>query len=819
MTSPTAMWQELVQDLRYGARVLNKSRGFTLTAVLTLALGAGATTAIFSLLDPLLLRRLPVDHPEELVALDASGTMGHAGVWEHAAIDHFRGQKRVFSGVAAFAPLSTEEFVHDGRPGTAKGLLVSGDYFNVLGVRPYLGSLLTPDDDRGAYGNNTVVLSYDYWRQEFKGDEAIAGKMVPVRDMTFLVAGVAPPGFFGTVVGDNPDFYLPLKWGRPLKGEGATIPGEWVTIMGRLQPGITPAQANMALDPMFQQLARQSGLPEAERRQVMARLLVVPAERGISDLRDKFSLPARLLMAISFLVLLIGCFNVTNLLLERATARSQEMKIRLALGAGRWRMVRLVLTESALITAGASAAAILLAYWANRLLLVAVNTEAHASLTASVDSRVLLFALMVSTITVLLCGVAPALMAFRVEAGRGASASRPGWLGHSFVLAQVTMSVAVLITAGLLLHSLINLETTDVGFDRDHVLTVTLSGNIYGNTPQRVRSFYDQLLRETRALPGVRSASLSSFPPISGRMFGINVSVDGYKKQPGEELHAFFNAVTPDYFATMGIPLLQGRDFSSSRDIPGALPVAIINRTMAQHFFGDASPIGRHFRTVEGNRGPFEVIGVTGDSRYNDLREQTPDFFYLCKNESAPGWAVNATLNVRSATDPEKTLTTPVRDIIASLDNEVAITSLKTLHERIDESLLQDRLIAALSGTFSLLALALTCIGLYGVLALNVARRTGEIGIRMALGANRASIFRWVLSDGMRLVFIGLALGLAAGLASSRLLHKLLYGVGRADPATLAAICVLLIVAGLLACYLPARRATAVDPMIALRNE
>lgn len=816
------MWQELLQDVRYGARLLSRSRGFALTAVLTLALGVGATTSIFSLLDPLLLRKLPVDHPEELVALATSGTMYTANEWQSGTIDRFRSETKVFAGVLAFAPFNTEEFVHDNRPHTARGLLVSGNYFNVLGVRPYMGSLLTPDDDSGAYGSNNVVLSYDFWQREFRGDLGIVGKLVPIRDMSLIVAGITPREFFGAVIGENPDFYVPLKMGRPLKGEGTEIPGEWVTIMGRLQPGLSAAQAQVALEPMFEQLARDSGIPEVERRQVMARLLVLPAERGISQLRQKLSLPARVLMAISALVLLIACFNVANLLLACATARRQEIEIRLALGAGRWRTVRLILTESALLTIAATVAALALAYGANRVLVAALNRQAHAVLSAGLNFRVLLFTLAIASLTMLLCGLAPALAATKKEpkARPGIVTVTPRRLGSVFVLGQVTLSVATLVAAGLLLHSLINLETTNIGFDRDQVLTVTLSGNIYGNTPERVAGFYHQLLLKAKTLPGVRAASLSLFPPISGRMLGINVAVEGYTPQPGEELHAFFNSVTPDYFATMGIPLLQGRDFSPSLDVEGAPPVAIINRTMARHFFGDESPIGKHFQMISaGNRGPIEIVGVVGDSRYNDVREKTPYFFYLCKPESAPGWAVNATLNVRSATDPQKTLATPLRDIIASLDNEVSITSMETLRQRVDESLLQDRLITALCGAFSLLALALACIGLYGILALNVTRRSGEIGIRMALGATRGRIFRRVVGQGMRLVSAGLALGVAAGLACAGLLRRLLFGVGLADPATMGGICLLLLIAGLLACYLPARRATSVDPMMALRNE
>jgi predicted permease len=845
------MLESLFQDVRFGARLLAKKPGFTAVAVLTLALGIGANTAIFSILDPLLLRKLPVRAPDELVVLDAVGAIHKLDAWPILALDRFR-DLRAFAGALAFVPIDFDRQSSDGRTSTVRAELVSGDYFSLLGVRPYAGRLLEPDDDRGAFGSQVAVLSYGYWQREYHGDHAIIGKMVPVHNMTYVVAGVAPPEFSGMVVGEAPDFYLPLKAGRPLQSSTPYDPGEWVTIVARLRPGVSPQQAQAAMDPLLPRIAEDAGVPEVERKQDMAHAVITPAARGLSHLRERFSLPARILMGVVGLVLLIACCNVANLLLAQGTERRREIMVRTALGAARWRTVRQLVTESMLLAAAGALAGLVVGRVASGTLVASLASEhSHATLAAGLSGRVFLFALAITIFTVLICGLVPALSASRLNLGpdlkaSGAGAGRRSFahtrLASALVLGQVALSVTLLGAAGLLLHSLVNLETFDAGFNRDRVVVLEMNGNAPGETAEQVKAFYDRLVRRAQELPGVQSASLSTFTPISGHVLGINLNVDGYVPQPGEQTHAFFTAVRPKYFSTLGIPLLRGRDFSL-HDTPDSPPVAIINQTMARHFFADQDPVGKRFKFVEGSRPPMEIVGVVGDSKYNDLREATPDFFYLASLQSQPRSTVHATLSVRAAGSAHMagsasaagnvvtagttraaaatadTLVRPLRDLVRQLDPTVNIVGVRTLRQQVDESLRQDRLIAALCGTFSLLALGLTCVGLFGLLSFFVARRTNEIGIRMALGARRLDIMRLVVGHGMRLVCVGLALGVFGALAATALIKNLLFGVGRADPATFLGICALLALAALIACYVPARRATYVDPLVALRNE
>jgi predicted permease len=512
------------------------------------------------------------------------------------------------------------------------------------------------------------------------------------------------------------------------------------------------------------------------------------------------------------------------------------MTVRAALGAARWRTVRQLVTESMLLAAAGAMAGLMVGRVASGMLVTSLSQgESRTTLSAGLSGRVFTFALAVTVFTVIVCGLLPALSASRLNLGQDLKSSGAAGrhfahsrLGSALVLGQVALSVTLLGAAGLLLHSLVNLETFDAGFNRDRVVVLEMNGNAPGSTPEQVKNFYDRLLRRAQELPGVQSASLSTFTPISGHVLGINLNVEGYAPQPSEQTHAFFTAVRPKYFSTLGIPLLRGRDFSPY-DTPDSPPVAIINQTMARHFFGDQSllgndPLGKRFKFVEGSRPPMEIVGVVGDSKYNSLREATPDFFYLSSLQSQPRSTVRATLSVRAsgserAAGSAESLVKPLREIVRALDPTVNIASVRTLREQVDESLRQDRLIAALCGTFSLLALGLTCVGLFGLLSFSVARRTGEIGIRMALGARRVDIMRLVLGHGMRLVFIGLAVGIVGALAATALIKNLLFGVGRGDPATFLGICALLAVAALIACYVPARRATYVDPLVALRNE
>jgi predicted permease len=814
------MLQTLLQDLRYTVRMLLNNPGFAVVSMLTLALGIGANTAIFSILDPLLLRKLPVQRPDELVRVDAAGTLGNAGAWEARAFERLRDQSAVFSGVMAFVPASLDEVTHDGRSGSARAEIVSANYFSVLGLRPFAGRLACQDEELG----NVAILGFDYWRREFRADTAALGKTIVVQGKPAIIIGITPPEFFGMKVGEAADFYLPLAPGKALSPSKSPSL-DWVLAIGRLKPGVSSALAISALQPVLRQIQAESKIPAVELRQVMDHMVLTSAAHGLSGLRHRFSLPARILMCVVGLILLIACANVANLLLAQASARRREITVRLALGAQRSRLVRQLLTESATLAVAGAMAGLLAARWTSRLIVAALSdAETHVVLSTPMNGRVLLFSLASTLLAVVVCGVAPAFAATRVDISQnlktnaaGRSHGGPARLGNLLVVGQVAMSVAALVAGGMLLHSLFNLETMDVGFDRNHILALDMNGNAPGYTNERIVNFYDRLLERASALPGVRSATLSSFAPVSGRMLGINLRVEDYTQYAGEELKAFLNTVRPGYFSTLGIELLRGRDFTP-QDSPNSPRVVIVNRALAQHYFGDRDPIGKNIEFVEGGR-KFQIVGVVADSKYYDLREDTTDFVYIDTLQSTPAHTViRDTLSVRAASNAGA-LRNVLPEIIRSLDKSVRITRIATLSERIDDSLHTDRLIAALCGTFSLLALALTGVGLYGILAFNVAQRTSEIGLRLALGAKRQDIFRLVVGQGMRLVLIGLLLGSATALTSTGFLKSLLFGVHRGDPLTFLGICMLLAATAALACYMPARRATRVDPLVALRNE
>jgi predicted permease len=813
-------WLEtLWADVRFGLRMLRKSPGFTAVAVLTLALGVGANTAIFSILDPLLLRKLPVPNPDELVWVNSVGTRGPAEISDVGTFRIYRDKATVFSSVLAFSRVAPYEVTHKARTISANGELVSGNYFETLGVRPLEGRFFRNIDE---HGPPRVVLGFDFWKREFDSDPGAIGRAFSFGGDAYTVLGVAPPEFFGAEVGESPDFYLPLDI-TSLPGE-VRGQAEWVTILARLKPGVSMAQAQAALLPLLEQSNKGSNIPEIELREGFARVVLTPAARGLSEERAKFSLPARVLMAVVGLVLFIACGNVANLLLARGMTRQREFTVRLALGAGRWRVIRQLLTESTLLAAAGALAGMALGRWASGLLVASLSTRRlPVVLLTGWGSRTLLFTAVALALTVLLCGLAPALSATRGELAEGLKAQGSGShrsstesrLGKILIVAQVALSMMLLMVAGLLLRSLWKLETFDAGFDRDNVLVVTTNGFAASETRVEMAVFYNRLLERVKQLPGVRSACYSSFTPISGKEVGVNVTVEGYTLRPGEVANEQFTGVSPGYFETMGIPLLEGREFTEAdvhedSNSPQSTTVAIINRTMARRFFGDTSPLGKHFRFVEGNRPLQEIVGVVADSKYNDLREMPIDFFYI------PG--THGELEIR-ASGFTKSLVGLLREILHSLDSSVTITSIETLRERVDESLHSDRLIAGLCGAFSLLALALASIGLYGMLAFSVARRTSEIGIRMALGARPRDIFRLIAKQGIALTLLGLGLGAAGAVASTSLLASLLFGVHRGDPLASVAVCVLLLLAALLACLVPARRAMRVDPVIALRCE
>jgi predicted permease len=819
------------QDVRYGLRLLVKNPGFSVLAVLTLALGMGANTGIFSILDPLLLRKLPVRNPDELVWVNSTGTMGPADISEVETYYAYRNKASAFARVMAFSGIAPYEVTYDGRKISANGEVVSANYFATLGVRPFAGRLLADSDE---HGPPALVVSFAFWKRELDSAPDVIGKVLTfgeqsdathpgaVPQHSFIVIGIAQPEFLGVKVGESPDFYVPLN--------ATELPtqdywqAQWVTILARLRPGVSIAQATAGLDPVLREVEKNSTLPQIERDEGFAHVLITHAARGLSDARKKFSLPARILMIVVGLLLLIACGNVANLLLARGMTRKREFTLRLALGAGRWRVVRQLLTESVLLAIAGALAGLTVGQWTSHLLLGSLSTrQLPVMLTTGLNARTLLFTATALALTVLVCGLAPALAATRGELAEELKAQGTGShrssmqsrLGNILIVAQVALSMMLLAAAGLLLHSLFNLETFDAGFDRNKVLVVSMKGYSASRTRDQIAQFYAQLLDRVKELPGVHSASYSSFTPIGGKEVGVNVVADGYKLRPGEVANERFVGVSPGYFETMGIPLLAGRDFAEEEVHPNSesyqsTSVAIINQTMAHRFFANSSPLGKHFRFVEGHRPPLEIIGVVADSKYNDLREGPTDFFYI------PG--THGDLEIRTNSSATA-LSASLREILHSLDSSVTITDIRTLREQVDESLHSDRLIAALCATFSILALILTCVGLYGALAFDVARRTTEIGIRMALGAHPRDIFQLVVGQGVRLTVTGLAVGIVAALSAGSLLASLLFGVAQTDPLTFLVVSVVLLSAAVLAGYLPARRAMRLDPMSALRDE
>jgi macrolide transport system ATP-binding/permease protein len=824
--------QDLLQDIHYGLRILRKSPGFTTVAVLTLALGIGANTAIFSILDPLLLQNLPVQNPDELVWVNSTGTLGRpAEGSEVETYCAYRDRAPAFASVLAFSGIAPYEVTYDGRKIPANGELVSANYFAALGVRPFAGRLLADSDQ---HGPPALVVSFAFWKRELNSSRDTIGKVVTFGDQSdaartgtvpqhsFTVIGIAPPEFFGAKVGESPDFFVPLNTTElPTQDYWQT---QWVTILARLKPALSIAQAQAALDPLLHEVEKTSALPQIERDEEFANVLITPAARGLSDARTKFSLPARILMVVVELLLLIACGNVANLLLARGMARKREFTVRLALGAGCSRVIRQLLTESTLLAVAGALAGLAVGQWTSRLLLASLSTQQlPVNLSTGLNARTLLFTVATLAVTVLVCGLAPALAATRGELaeelkvqGVGSQrSSAQSRMSNALIVAQIALSMMLLAAAGLLLHSLFNLETYDAGFDRDKVLLVTMNGYSASRTRDQIAHFYAQLLDRVQRLPGVHSGSYSGFTPFSGKEVGSNVVVEGYTLRPGEVANERFVGVSPAYFETMGIPLLAGRDFTEQDvhpDSPSnlATTAAIINQTMAHRFFGNVSPLGKHFHFVEGNRPPLEIVGVVADSKYNDLREGPADFFYI------PGTRGDIEIRTDSSA---RTLAGSLPAIFHSLDSSVNITGIRTLREQVDESLQSDRLVAALCATFSILALVLTCVGLYGALAFNIARRTAEIGIRMALGANQRDIFRLVVGQGLGLTIAGLLLGIVVALGTGSLLASMLFAVKQTDPLTFLGVSIVLLSAAVLACYIPARRAMRVEPTVALRYE
>jgi predicted permease len=835
--------ETLFKDLRYGVRGLLKRKGFAAIAVLTLALGIGANTAIFTLVNAVMLKSLPVEKPEELVLFsDATGEgtsvedtprTGKWNLFSYASYEYFRNHNQSFQDIAALRSGSSRLSVR--RPDAAAaargaGQLVTGNYFSVLGVRATRGRVLTNEDDKPGAAP-AAVISHRYWEQELNRDPAVVGKNFIINGTNFTVVGVTPKEFFGERVRRPPDFWLPLSFQPQVELRESFLTNDQVyflMVMGRLKPGTTIERAQATTNLALQQfLTEQAGskLTDDRRKGIEnTYAALVEGQGGISGLRRAYSKPLRTLMAMVGMVLLIACANVGSLLLSRAASRKAEISLRMALGATRWRIVRQLITESMLLALIGGVCGVLLAQWAVTVLVGLVAKE--APLNTQPDAGVLLFTAGISILAGLLFGLIPAVQASRTNlaaAMKEKNRFRSGFLRLSpsslMVVLQVGLSMVLLTGAGLFARSLLKLQGEDLGFDRNNVLLLGIDPRLANYKPTELAPLYQQIIERLSTLPQVRNVSVATYAPLSGTRRSSSVKVSGYTPQPGEDMSTQDILTGPKYAETLGVPLLRGREIDQ-RDNASARQVALINQTFADRFFKDQNPIGRTFSFDDDSDQQqwIEIIGVVGDLKGEDAREKPEPTVYRPILQVQDQGAYACTIHIRTVSDPTP-LTGQVRQMINQIDDKLPIFGVTTLNDQLHENLNQERLIAQLVSFFGALALILACIGLYGVMAHGVARRTSEIGIRMALGARGGNIAWMILRETLYLVLAGLVLGVPAALIVARLISTQLFGLSPTDPLTLVGAAIVLAVVAMLAGYLPARRAARVNPLNALRYE
>jgi predicted permease len=834
--------EEMFQDVRFGMRMLGRSPIFTAVAVASLALGIGANTAIFSLVNAVLLRKLPVKNPDQLVLLHwvsgkefpaktirGSMDMREGGAsstsFSYSAFEQFRDHDESLSDLFAFTEVGRLNVSLDGPAELAQGQLVSGGYYDALGLKTILGRTITPDDDKRASAEPVVVISYAYWQARFARDPAAVGRTIYINNSPFTIIGVTPPEFSGTLqVGSSPDITAPMQMQPVITPDGPLLDKPdywWLQIMGRLKPGATEQQARSSLDVIFQQSVAQ-GQQSSESKTATARLEISSGSRGLSEVRSEFSTPLFILMTVVGLVLVIACVNIANLLLARAATRQKEIAVRLALGASRLRLIRQLLTESVLLAVIGGALGLLIAYLGKDLLLTLLPEESTPfSLDLSLDARVLGFTAAVSVLTGILFGVAPALRATRVDLtpalkdnSRGMSKGKSR-LGKALLVAQVAMSLLLLIGAGLFVRTLRNLENVDLGFNRENVLLFKVDPTLNGYKGPRLVNLYKQILERIEAVPGVRSASLSCYALISNSASIMDIEVGGYTPSTGEDKHVYVESIEADFFSTMEIPILLGRSFNLEDD-EDAPKVAVINETMARKYFSGDNPIGKKFE-VKAFKEQVEVVGMIRDAKYSSVKRETPPAFYMPYLQR-PDDIRSMSFEVRTEANPTE-MVASIRQVVQEVDKNLPMFGIKTQSEQVNATLAQERLFARLSSFFGVLALMLACIGLYGLMSYAVARRTHEIGIRMALGARSGDVLWMVMREILMLVVIGITLGLPAALAAMQLISSMLFGLTATDPVTISVATLFMIAVAAFAGYLPARKASRVDPMVALRYE
>ena len=929
----SVIWlEQFWQDVRYGLRMLRKSPGFSTVAILTLALGIGANTAIFSLIDAVMLRSLPVENPSQLVLLqwgarNSPNVHGYQTAGDCAndmrlgaknpggcsfSEPMFReiAQANLFSGTAAFANSGRLNLTGNGAATVINGQLVSGDFFHTMGLKAATGRLIDTTDDTPSAAP-VAVLNYGYWQSAFGGSRDVVGRTIELNNVPFTIIGVAEQRFTGISPGSDYDLWLPLADAQRItdpmrwRDRRSDVSYWWLTIIGRLKPETQLAQAQAPVSGLFRNEMLHGAVPlfhaggaagtpppmpsapgsssvqitsgasgamppsAGNKPVIMAvprgavpvggprgsatvdgpkslsttadnpEITLVPAQSGLTGSRTRYANPLYVLMLVVGIILLIACANVAGLMLARAAARQKEMAVRLALGAGHARIVRQLLTESVMLSALGGALGILFAYWGAHAIIsfVSSNQPRPLGFATGVDLRVLGFSVAVSLLTGILFGIAPTFRSARVDLtpalkeGEGSSTSSTRaaakWfsIGNALVVAQVALAIVVLVGAGLLVRTLANLRSVDVGFDSHNILIFGIDPTLIGYKGPQADSLYRDLQGRLSETPGVKSASYSMMPLLSSGLMITGFHWPGTPQDQESQADAL--GVGPNFFETMRIPFLIGRGFTASDyqlsvsndgTSPTSAPTpVVVNQTFVEKYLGKENPIGKEFGQAEASADEpanpgFEIVGVVRDAKYNDLRREIHAMMYM------PQRFGGASFELRTAADPLAILPA-IREVVAQVSTNLPLFDVKTESEQIDRLLFEERLVARLSGFFALLALVLACVGLYGLLSYEVSRRTREIGIRMTLGAHQGNVLKLVLRQGIVLAIAGAAVGIGVALGVTRYLASMLYNVRASDPATIAGVAILLTLVAFAACYIPARRATRVDPMVALRHE
>jgi len=842
------------RDFGYALRTLRRSRGFAAVAALTLALGIGANTAIFTLLDQVLLRLLPVKNPQQLVLLTMRGRH-YGNNWGGNAISYpmyrdFQDHNEVFSGMFCRFPEHVS-MTFGGQSERVAAELVSGTYFNVLGVGTAVGRAFTPEDDRVPNGHPLAMLSYDFWKQRFGGDSQIVGKTILVNNHQMTIIGVAQEGFDGVELGHATKIFVPVMMEQeiiigPMKML-TDRRSRWVNAFGRLKPGVTETKAKASLQPfmhsMLEMEVKEAAFRNAsayDREQFLKCWIdVLPGSQGRASLRRELSTPLWVLMATTGMVLLIACANIANLLLARATGRQKEIAVRLAMGATRGRIVGQLLIETLSLSALGGILGLALAFWGDKALMAVYlpSDSGNLNISTAPDLRILAFTLLVTVVTGVIFGLAPALQSTRPDVGRtlkdqagAVVGGGHGRLRNALVVTQVALSLQLLIGAGLFLRSLKNLSNLGTGFPAERLVGFNIDPSLSGYTPQQLNTFYQQLTDSLAAIPGVQSVAVASMRIMENDEWDSGLTAEGYSPtKPDDHPQAYMNQIGPRYFATLGVPIVAGRDFrltdnrvvkraGATDEFDTTPTTVIINEKFAQRFFAGRNPVGMHlgFGTDPGTHTDMEIIGVVKDIKYTNLRDEIPIQAYVPYMNSP--YLGGMTIYVRTAGEPNQ-LMSSVRAKMRELDSNVPIYAMRTMDEQISNSLSTERMIASLSTVFGFVATVLAIIGLYGVMSYSVAQRTREIGIRMALGAEQGKVIGMVMREVVTLIAIGVGVGVPAALVLTRVVKSQLYGLEAHDPWTLGLATGLLAMVACAAGYVPALRASRVDPMKALRYE